>query len=216
MLILFFLLPGVKAQNSPHPFSVHDLVAMQRISEPQLSPDGRQIVFVLYTTDLEANRGRRDLWIVDVDGSNLRQLTTHPENESNPCWSADGKSIWFLSKQSGSQQVWQYILETNQMQQITDLPLDVDNLLASPDGQYLALSIEVFPGLSISDTKARLDELANRKASGRIYDRILIRHWDTWKDGRRSHLFIIPVTGVLPEISCPIWTPMSPPNLSVI
>lgn len=199
MLILFFLLPGVKAQNSPHPFSVHDLVAMQRISEPQLSPDGRQIVFVLYTTDLEANRGRRDLWIVDVDGSNLRQLTTHPENESNPCWSADGKSIWFLSKQSGSQQVWQYILETNQMQQITDLPLDVDNLLASPDGQYLALSIEVFPGLSISDTKARLDELANRKASGKIYDRILIRHWDTWKDGRRSHLFIIPVTGGAPR-----------------
>lgn len=199
IIILFFLLPGVKAQNSPHPFSVYDLVAMQRISEPQLSPDGKQIVFVLYTTDLEANRGRRDIWIVNVDGSNLRQLTTHPENESNPCWSADGKSIWFLSKQSGSQQVWQYILETNQTQQITDLPLDVDNLLASPDGKYLALTIEVFPGLSISDTKARLDEQANRKASGRIYDRILVRHWDFWKDGRRSHLFIIPVTGGTPR-----------------
>ena len=67
-----------QAAAQTHPFSVHDMVAMDRISEPAVSPDGKQIVFVLRKTDLEANRGRTDLWLTDIDGKNLRQLTTDP------------------------------------------------------------------------------------------------------------------------------------------
>ncbi|MCX7973879.1 MAG: S9 family peptidase [Candidatus Aminicenantes bacterium] len=191
---LIYFWPGLGAQpvekKAIHPFSVHDLLAMERISDPQVSPDGRWLVFTLWTADLEANRGRTDLWLIGTDGQNLRRLTTHPASDFNPRWSPCGHFIWFLSTRSGSSQVWQINLTGGEAIQITDFPLDVSNLLVSPDGRYLAFTMEVFPDNSCPfDTKRRLDELAKKKSSGRIYDRLFIRHWDSWKDGRRSHLF---------------------------
>lgn len=178
-----------------HPFSVHDMLAMDRISEPQVSPDGKWIVFTLRKTDLEANRGRTDIWLVDVEGKNLKQLTSHPAGDFNPQWSSCGKYVWFLSTRSGSSQVWGIGIDGGEARQFTDLPLDVSNLVVSPYSKHLAFTMEVFVGTTPSQTKASLDELENRKASGRIYDRLFIRHWDTWKDGRRSHLFVMPIGG---------------------
>ena len=179
-----------------HPFSVHDILAMERISDAQVSPDGEWIVFVLRKTDLEENLGRTNLWLVRADGSGLRRLTSDPANDSNPRWSADGESIWFLSKRSESSQVWRIRIDGGEAEQVTELPLDVGNLVVSRDGRHIAFTMEVFVDCdSIECTKERLDEIENRKASGRIYDRIFVRHWDTWKDGRRSHLFVMPAAG---------------------
>jgi dipeptidyl aminopeptidase/acylaminoacyl peptidase len=196
LIIISLVLAGNAASlqtekaKEPHPFSVHDLLAMQRISDPQVSPDGQWIVFTLWTADLEANRGRTDLWLVGTDGQNLRRLTTHPASDFNPRWSSCGRHIYFLSTRSGSSQVWQINLSGGEAVQITDFPVDVSNLIVSPDGRYLGLTMEVFPDKGCPfDTKRRLDEKAKQKSSGRIYDRLFIRHWDTWKDGRRSHLF---------------------------
>ena len=88
------------AMAETHPFSIHDMLAMERISDPQVSPDGKRIVFALRTTDLEANRGRTDLWLVGIDGSGLKRLTTHPASDFNARWSPGGQSIWFLSTRS--------------------------------------------------------------------------------------------------------------------
>ncbi len=182
--------------ESTHPFSVNDLLAMERISDPQVSPDGGWIVFVLRKTDLEADRGRSDLWMVRSDGTDLTRLTSHPENDSNPRFSADGKSIYFISKRSDSSQVWRIRIDGGEAQQITELPLDAANLLISPDGLHIAFTMEVFPDCNNMEcTKKRLDEIEQKKTSGRIYERIFIRHWDTWKDGRRSHLFVMPLAG---------------------
>jgi dipeptidyl aminopeptidase/acylaminoacyl peptidase len=179
-----------------HPFSVHDMLAMDRIAEPQVSPDGKWIVFTLRKTDLAANRGRTDLWLVGIDGTNLRQLTVNPAGDFSPQWSADGKSIWFLSTRSGSSQVWRMPVDGGEPEQKTTLPLDVGGFLLSPDGTRLALAMEVFPECeTIACTKSKLEENEKRKASGRIYEKLFIRHWDTWKDGRRSHIFIMPVAG---------------------
>ncbi|MHC4284076.1 MAG: S9 family peptidase [Planctomycetota bacterium] len=158
-----------------HPFSIHDMLAMDRISDPQISPNGKWIVFVLRKTDLEANRGRTDLWLIGVDGTKLRRLTSHPENDFNPRWAPDGKFIWFISTRSESSQVWR---------------------IAVDDGRHIAFTMEVFPDCTTADcTKERLDDIEAKKATGRIYDRIFVRHWDTWKDGRRSHLFVMASTG---------------------
>ena len=81
-LMLLLAAVATVAGAESHPFSIHDMVAMERIGDPQVSPDGRQIVFVLRTTDLEANRGRTDLWLVGTDGADLRLLTSHAR--SNP------------------------------------------------------------------------------------------------------------------------------------
>jgi dipeptidyl aminopeptidase/acylaminoacyl peptidase len=169
---------------------------MDRIADPQVSPDGKWIVFVVSSTDLEANRRRTDLWLVGTDGAGLRRLTSDPASDVNPCWSPDGKTIWFLSTRSGSSQVWRIRTDGGEAQPMTHLPLDVGNLILSPDGSRLAFSLEVFPDCETLDcTTKRLDERAKAKSSGRIYERLFIRHWDTWSDGRRSHLFVMPAAG---------------------
>ncbi|MBM4027977.1 MAG: S9 family peptidase, partial [Planctomycetes bacterium] len=179
-----------------HPFSVRDMLAMDRISDPQVSPDGTSVVFGVRRTDLEANRGRMDLWIVATEGTGLRRLTSHPESDSNPRWGPDSRTIWFLSSRSGSSQVWKISADGGEAQQVTDEPLEVGNLLVSPDGRHLAYTMAVFPdGKTVQETHSRLQEREKNKATGRIYERLFVRHWDTWKDGRRSHLFVRPVAG---------------------
>jgi dipeptidyl aminopeptidase/acylaminoacyl peptidase len=185
--------------NQTHPFSIHDMLAMDRISDPQVSPDGRLIVFVISKTDLEDNKRLTDLWLVDVDGTNLRRLTSNKAADSNPRWAQDGKSIWFVSGRSGSSQVWRIRMDGGEAEQVTSEPLDVGNLIVAPDGRHVAFTMEVFPDCNTpSETKDRLDEIEKRKASGRIYDHIFVRHWDTWMDGRRSHLFVMPAAGGKP------------------
>lgn len=198
-LLLVFVCTGpaaVVTAGQSHPFSVHDMLAMDRISDPQVSPDGSRIVFVLRKTDLEANKGRTDLWLVQIDGTGLRRLTSHPESDSNPHWSADGKSVLFISSRSGSSQVWRISIDGGEATKVSDESLDAGNLIVSPDGRNLAFTMDVFPDCRTPEqTKERLDEIGKRKASGRIYERIFVRHWDTWQDGRRSHLFVMPTAG---------------------
>jgi len=172
------------------------MLAMARLSDPQVSPDGRWIVFVLRETDFEANKGRTGLWLIRADGTGLRRLTSHPQADSNPRWAFDAKSVWFISTRSGSSQVWRIRIDGGEAEQVTDQPLDVGNLVVSPGGKHIAFTMEVFPDCSIvASTKNKLDEIKATKASGWIYDRIFVRHWDAWKDGRRSHLFVMPSTG---------------------
>lgn len=191
-LLLCFVDPNTPAART-HPFSVHDMLAMQRISNPRVSPDDRWVVFELAKTDLKENCQRSDLWLVGTDGAGLRQLTSDPADDTNACWAPDSRSIWFISARGGCSQIWQIAIDGGEARQVTTLPLDVANLLASPDGKYLAFAMEVFPDCnSIDCTKNRLDEIKQRKSTGRVYERIFIRHWDTWKDGRRSHVFVMP------------------------
>jgi len=192
--VVWVVMPAGAAAE-PHPFSVHDMLAMERISEPAVSPDGRWIVFTLRTTDLEANRGRTDLWSTDLEGKALRRLTSHPASDVNPRWSPDGKMIYFLSTRSGSSQIWRIRPDGGEAEPVSQLALDVANLAVSPDGKNLVFSLDVFPGLCACGTKKKLDEIAAGKASGRVYDRLFIRHWDSWMDGRRSHLFVMPAGG---------------------
>jgi dipeptidyl aminopeptidase/acylaminoacyl peptidase len=195
LCFLCLLIPGGLSiyGEEPHPFTVHDLLAMDRISDQTVSPDGQLIVFVRRQTDLEANKGRTDLWLVGTDGKGLRQLTTDPAGDSNPCWSKDGKSIYFLSTRSKSSQVWRIAVDGGKAVQVTEQPLDVGNLMLSPDGTKMAFTMEVFPGKCVKGTVNKLEEIKKQKYSGRIYERLLFRHWDTWSDGRRSHVFVMPI-----------------------
>jgi len=187
---------GAGAPPDTHPFSIHDMLTMQKISDAQISPDEKLIVFTLRTTDLAANRGRTDLWIVGVDGTGLRRLTSHPASDFNPRWSSSGEMVLFISTRSGSSQVWRIRVGGGEAEQFTKLPLNVGNLVVSPSGKHIAFTMEVFPECrQIECTKNKLDETAKKKSSGKIYDKIFIRHWDTWKDGRRSHVFVLPVSG---------------------
>ncbi|HEX7183222.1 MAG TPA: S9 family peptidase [Thermoanaerobaculia bacterium] len=195
-LFLLALAVALPAAGQPHPFTARDLHLMQRLSDPQPSPDGRRVSFVVRTTDFEANRGRNDIWVSNLDGSGLAQVTAHEGSDTNPRWSPDGKSLYFLSTRSGSSQVWRVDVPGTDKDaaQVTDLPLDVSNLTVSPDGSRLAFSLEVYPDCpAIACTRQRLDEKEKSKVSGQVYEGGFFRHWDTWSDGRRNHLFVAPL-----------------------
>ncbi len=190
--------PGIHPPNpsvETHPFSVQDMLAMDRISDSRVSPDGKWVLFNVRETDLKADRGRTNIWLVGTDGSGLRRLTSHPAADFSARWSPCGKCVFFLSTRSGSSQVWRIRIDGGEAEQITHLPLDVGNLIVSPAGGILGVTMEVFPGQSIEDTVQKLEEIEKRQATGRLYEKLFVRHWDTWSDGRRSHLFVVPIGG---------------------
>ena len=179
-----------------HPFSVEDLVRLKRVSDPALSPDGKTVVFALRETDMAANRGRQDLWSLDLatKGAQPRRLTTNPENDNSPEWSRDGRYIYFLSARGGSTQVWRLAAAGGEAEQVTSLPLDVGSFQLSPDATKLLVSLDVFADCGdLACNTDRLKQTADSKATGRVYDRTFVRHWDTWSDGRISQLFVLRV-----------------------
>jgi len=197
-LAVWSVLGGLLAAQADEsrPFSIQDMLAMDRIGDWQVSPDGRLAVFALSVTDLDANRRRSRLWLVGTDGAGLRPLTSHSAGDTHPRWSPDGRTVLFLTSRSGSNQVWRIAVDGGEAEQVTRLPLDIGSFAVSPDGRMLTLSIDVFPDCgALEDTVRRLDEAKKRKATGRVYERLMVRHWDAWRDGRRSHLFALPLAG---------------------
>jgi len=195
------MLPLLLAALAPlaqetHPFGVDDMLAMERISDAQVSPDQRLVLFNVRTTDLEANKGRTDLWLASVDGSSTRRLTRNPAADVNGRWMPDGRSIVFLSSRSGSMQVWRMPIDGGEPVQLTDLPLDVGGLVVVPDGQRLLLTMDVYPDAQkLAETVERDEEKAKNPVSARVYESLLFRHWDTWEDEKRSHVFAWTIDG---------------------
>ena len=172
-----------------HPITVHDLLAMDRVSDHRVSPDGTQVSFSVSVTDLQANKRRNSLWTAHVDGASVRRVTMGKGSDGQARWSPDGKTLYFVSSRSGSSQVWRLPMNGGEAEQLTDLPLDVDAMEVSPDGKRLLLAMAVFPGTSPAETKARMEAKEKTKSSGMVFDQLFVRHWDTWMDGTRNHLF---------------------------
>jgi dipeptidyl aminopeptidase/acylaminoacyl peptidase len=174
------------------PLTVEDLVMLKRIGDPQVSADARYVAFVQRDTDMDANRGVNTVWLLALSGSAAQpqRVLDAKGNDSSPRWSPDGHTLYFLSNRSGSSQVWSMTLGSGQAQRVTDYPLDIGSFKVSPRGDALALTLDVFPDCAdLACTRARQDAKSKEKANGRLYDRVFIRHWDTWSDGTRSHVF---------------------------
>ena len=185
------------AAAAPHGMTAQDLVGFARISEPAISPDGRRVVYTLRETDLAADRGRNDLWMIDLDRDGpARRLTSHEENDGAADWDADGSGVFFLSTRSGSSQVWFVPVDGGEATQVTWLPLDVAGFRASPRGGRLVVAIDVFADCrNLECTRARLEERRSAKGHAQAYDRLFVRQWDRWDDGRASQLFSIALDG---------------------
>ena len=135
---------AIGVAGEQRPFTVHDLVAMARIADPQPSADGTRVAFTVTTMDLDANKGRSDIWLAAVDGSWSRRLTTHEAGDSSALWGGDD-ALYFLSSRSGSSQVWRLATSGGEAQQATRLPLDVEAFQVAPKGDALYVAMAVFP-----------------------------------------------------------------------
>ncbi|MDB5749076.1 MAG: peptidase, partial [Massilia sp.] len=179
---------------APRGLTVEDLVNLERVGSPAVSPDASRVVYTVRTTNMDKNRGHTSLWIAGLDGKTApRALTVHDSSSTDPEWSASGDAVYFLSTRSGSSQVWRQAAG-GEPTQVTNLPLDVDNFRVSPTGDRIALGMAVFRDCAdLACTKNRLEAQSKNKASGRVYDRLFVRHWDTWADGRNAVLFSAPL-----------------------
>ena len=184
-------LVGAGTAHARRGLTVDDMLAMQRVDSPAVSPDGKLVAFAVRDTDIEANRGRYDIWVASVDGTATRRLTRHPENDTSPAWTADGSAVLFLSTRSGTSQVWRIPIGGGEAEQVTRLPLDIGGFTPFPDGKRLVLAIDVWPtARSIKASAERDAAVESSKVKARIYDQLLFRHWDGWEDGKYSHLFV--------------------------
>lgn len=189
LLCLLLGLSAAGAGAAPHPFNVHDMLAMDRLGGPEVSPDGQWLAYQVSTPDVPENRSRSDLWLTSTDGQTTTQLTSHPAADFNPRWASDG-TIYFLSSRDGSTQIWHIDPRGGEARQVTHLPLDVSNLAIDPDLGFL-FTMDVYPGRTIAETVNRDAEKSAQHGTGLIYDELMFRHWDTWEDGKRSHLFVL-------------------------
>ncbi|HEY2684305.1 MAG TPA: S9 family peptidase [Steroidobacteraceae bacterium] len=188
-------LSAATAPSDAVPFSVQDMVRMERLSDVAVAPDGKHVAFTARSTDLEANKGRTSVFLLDTSKRNAspQRLTDSADNSSAAQWSGDGRFVYFLSNRGGSSQVWRASVGGEALQ-ITKLPLDVGTFRVSAKGERLIVSAEVFLDCAdLACTKERLDATSHAKATGVLYQSIFIRHWDAWSDGRRSQLFSMPL-----------------------
>ncbi|MCQ8241210.1 prolyl oligopeptidase family serine peptidase [Rhizosaccharibacter radicis] len=189
------LLAGTSALARP--FTSQDLVTMDRLSDPRPSPDGSRIAVTIRSTDLGRNKGVQHVALLDGhDGSKEPVVLDPKSGSSDPRWSRDGRFLFVLSGRGGTAQVWRLPVAGGPATQVTHLPLDVQAFAVAPDDGHLVVSLAVFPDAEApSDTRQRLDARHADKASGTLYDRLFVRHWDEWADGTRQHLFSIALDG---------------------
>jgi dipeptidyl aminopeptidase/acylaminoacyl peptidase len=189
-VLLIILLAASPLLAAGRPMTIDDLLAVKAVSDPQISPDGSLIVYVVSELDRATDKATTSLWLVPTSGGEPRQLTTTPGTNNHPRWRPDGKAIAFVSSRGGSAQVWLLPIEGGESHQLTRLPIDVSGPIWSPQGNKLALTAQVYPGQTPEQTAAKDKENGAAKSKVRTFDRLMIRHWTTWDDGKRSHLFV--------------------------
>src|SRR5436853_598266 len=141
--VLLTLAASAFAQKKP--FDVDALLSLQRISDPQISPDGRMVAFTVQSIDVAANKRPKQIWVVPLMGASPRKITNDGDTNERPRWSPDSKSIAFVSDRGGSSQIWLMNPDGSGAKQITNLSTEADGVLFSPDGKNLVFTSLVYP-----------------------------------------------------------------------
>jgi len=203
-LCLFFTLQPVLGQQAqPRPMQIDDLFSFKRVADPQISPNGKWVVYGLGVVDMEANKINRSLWIAAADRSSPPvQLVGASKGDRRPRWSPDGSSILFEATRSGTSQLW---LATppekgtpGGFQQLTTISTGASGAVWSRDGKHIAFVSGVWPEYSAkpfaeSDAlnKKREDEQEKNPVKAKVFTKLFFRHWDEYVNDKRQHLFVI-------------------------
>jgi len=181
-----------------------DMIAMHRIAEAEISPDGRWVAYTVATPDMDANRNASNLWMAPVAGGDAIQLT-RTGKDSSPKWSPDGKTIAFLSARSGDSQIYLLSMEGGEAHPLTKLSTGADLVKWSPDGQTILFTSSVFPDcINRSAGPQNNDDACNKKrdeeneknpVKAHVAENLLYRHWTHWNEGKRAHLLVMSSDG---------------------
>ena len=184
--------------EAARPMTIQDLLTAIRVTDPQLSPDGRLVAFVRTTTDLSSGKRNADIWIVPADGSAApKALVTGDKSETTPRWTPDGRHVLFISTRDGEPQVFIADADGGNVHKLTKIAAGVQEpLVVAPDGQSMAFVSDVYAGCGDEAcNKARAEELEKNPVKARVLTHLLYRHWVEWRNGIRHHVFVTDLKG---------------------
>jgi len=188
------------------------MMKVQRISDPQVSPDGRWVAYVQGAVDFEANKIVNHIWLISRGGGEPKQLTNGEGSDTRPRWSPDSDSIAFISTRGGKSQVWILPVHGGEARQLTSLSTEADGVTWARKGDALLFTSDVYPDCGDDAcNKKRLEETEKSKVKARVIDELLFRHWNEWRDGKYTHLFTVSAKGGTPidltpdAVDSPTW-----------
>ncbi len=205
-LLAFAPAPLIAADKRP--MTLDDMFRFQRVSDPQISPDGKQVVYVVGVPDLEKNSIPSSLWLAPADGKSApRQLTNAPgKKDRHPRWSPNGKEILFESNRSGETQLWTIGLDGGEAKQLTTISSGASDAIWSRDGKQIAFVSAVYPEFSEkpfkeSDAanKKKAEEIEKSPVKAKVHTKLFYRHWDSYVEDKREHLFVMSAEGGEPK-----------------
>jgi dipeptidyl aminopeptidase/acylaminoacyl peptidase len=189
----------LRAQQK-RPITFHDLISVERVSEPAISPDGRWVAYTLAQPDLAANRIDRNIWIVSAAGDSQPRQLTRSGSDARPQWSPDGQQLAFVSSRTGTEEIYLLSLSGGEATPLTSLSTGAGNEQWSPDGRSMAFTSAVYPDCPDDACNRQRDDAKQKdQVKARSYDHLLFRHWTHWSDGKRSHLFVVAAAGGTPH-----------------
>ena len=191
-VVVFCAMAATFAQQAANPFTINDLLKVRRLGDPQVSPDGHWIAYQVGDVKLDANRAIAQLYMIPITGGAPKQLTTGERSSSTPRWSPDGSRIAFVT----GGQIWMMDMASLTRKQVTTISTGAGDPVWSPDGKWIAFASDVYPDCA-DDTcnRDRDEKMEAGKVKAKIADRLLFRHWASWKDGKRTHVFVVSSDG---------------------
>ena len=174
--------PEVTVENGH--FAPELLEAFGRVSEPRISPDGSKVLYGVSFESIEQNKSNRELWVMDIDGSNPIRITKTPYSEQNAVWIDGGKKIAFLYREGDNMQMFTMNADGTGRRCVSKVENGIDGFVISPDWKRVAFISQIKAYKSAADRYSDLD-----KSSGRVIDDLMYKHWDEWVE-QIPHPFI--------------------------
>jgi dipeptidyl aminopeptidase/acylaminoacyl peptidase len=194
LLLGALIATAVLASDGPkRAFEIADYYRTAFVGVPVLSPDGTTVAFDIRRFDLEKGKTWFEIWVMEPDGSRQRRMTAGDHDDSDPIFTADGKTLLFTSDRSDSGQIWSLPLDGGEAKQLTDFGPGVSAPVLSPDGKYIAVTSNIYPECGIDATCN--ENLKKDKTEGdlrvRVADSLLHRHWNFWREGSYKHILLL-------------------------